>query len=158
MHLRGLWLLVLLGVTGIASAGDAGSQDPFTVLRAAYAARDADAAAAAYVEDGELHYRYAGAAPEQYRGRQAIAGAFRAFFAGLDPAAPIDLDFRMLRRDGHAAAGFYRMRIGDTEVYGAFEVSFAPDGRFVRDTSTDATRAQFEAAPEEAAPKEVPAR
>ena len=117
------------------------------MLSAAYAARDADAAASAHTRHAGLHYRYANAAPEDYRGRNAIAGAFRAFFAGINTSDAIQLDFRMSHRGRQAAAGVYRMRIGQADYYGRFDLTFARDGRFARDTSSDATRADFEALP-----------
>lgn len=118
--------------------------DPFATLQAAYAVRDAEAAAAAYTEDGEVVYRYAGAAPERHKGRAAIAASFEAFFAGLDPGAALMLEFRFTHRDSAGARGFYRLRIGDADHHGRFDVVFAADGRFLRDTSSDATRVEFE--------------
>lgn len=121
--------------------------DPFLSLRAAYAARDADAAAAAYAEDGEVVYRYAGAEPERHSGRPAIAASFRSFFAGLAPAEPLGLDFRFLHRDRHGARGFYRLRVGESAYYGRFDVTFSEDGLFRSDTSSDASLEDFESAP-----------
>lgn len=56
----------LSGLSAVANA------DSFADLRAAYAVRDASAAAAAYAPDGIVNYRYDGAPEEIYRGHAAI--------------------------------------------------------------------------------------
>lgn len=123
------------------------ADDPFRLLGAAYATRDAEAAAAAYADEAEVVYRYAGAEPERHHGRPAIMASFRSFFASLAPADPLHLEFRFLRRDEAGARGFYRLRVGESVHYGRFEVTFSKDGRFLTDTSSDALREDFEAVP-----------
>ncbi|MBC7883806.1 MAG: hypothetical protein H7Y37_21150, partial [Anaerolineae bacterium] len=119
--------------------------EPFAQLRAAYAARDADAAAAAYAPDAEVIYRYAGVPEERYIGRAAIAASFRKLFAQIDPAKPLDLNFRTTNRQGKKISGIYRLRIGqDSASYGRFEVDLAPHGSFLRDTSRGALLNEFE--------------
>lgn len=140
---------VLLALTACASArAPAPVADPFDLLRSAYVARDAMAASEAYAPDAEVVYRYAGSAPEHHSGRTAIATSFTAFFVGLAPADAVSLEFRFLHRDRAAAGGFYRLRVGDADYYGRFEVTFAPTGLFATDTSSDATRDDFEALPD----------
>ncbi len=117
----------------------------FATLRAAYAARDAGAAAGAYADSAEVIYRYAGAPEERHRGRTAIRASFAALFAQIDTAQAMDLNFRVTRRRGRSMAGLYRIRIGTSQqLYGRFDVTLDGAGRFVRDVSTDATAAEFE--------------
>lgn len=142
--MRRVLLAAMLIVFGSASSADPG---PFAQLRAAYAARDPAAAAAAYAPDAELVFRYAGVAEENYRGTAAIAGSYKKFFDQVDPATRLDLNFRITTSDGARRRGIYRLRIGTgSTTYGRFEVDVASDGRFARDSSSDATLAEFEEA------------
>ena len=144
------WLIcVALALAVLASPARA---EPFEQLRAAYAARDAAAAALAYSSDAEVIYRYAGAPEERHVGRAAIEASFAALFAQLDPAARPDLSFRLVSQQGSRRSGFYRLRLGaDLVLYGAFDVELSADGLFARDVSTDATADDFEGAPVPAA-------
>lgn len=144
-RLAALLLLCLATLVPSASAMRAAAPaDPFDTLRAAYAARDADAAAAAYTDDAVVEYRYTGDVPERHAGRAAIAASFAAFFDGLEAGRPVTLEFRFDERDATAARGVYRLRIGDTPFFGRFDVTFAADGRFATDVSSDATEEDFE--------------
>ena len=143
--LRACLICVALAMAALVSPARA---EPFEQLRAAYAARDAAAAALAYSSDAEVIYRYAGAPEERHVGRAAIEASFAALFAQLDPADRPDLRFRQVLQEGSRRSGFYRLRLGaDTVLYGAFAVELSTDGLFARDISTDATVDDFEAAP-----------
>lgn len=142
--LPALACLAAVPLSGVSAAAKA---EPFAELRAAYHSHDAIAAAAAYAPDAEVVYRYDGWPEERHRGTQDIASSFRAMFARIDPATPIDLNFRQTRREGNRAQGFYRLRIGKAHVsYGRFDVKLDSQGRFLRDVSRSATREDFEAA------------
>lgn len=121
--------------------------NPFAELRSAYRNRDAEAAARAYANNGTVIARYAGAPEERHEGQRAIAGSFTQFFSQIDAGQAIDLNFRATEMSATEATGFYRMRIGRGDIYyGRFDVTFAPDGRFLSDTSSDATAEDFEGA------------
>ena len=142
-----LWLIC--AAFALAACAPSARAEPFEQLRAAYAARDARAAALAYAPDAEIVYRYAGVPEERHVGRIAIEASFAAFFAQLDPSVPPDLRFRITHLDGSRRTGFYRLGLGvGTTVYGAFDVELSADGLFVRDVSTDAAMADFEPATE----------
>lgn len=121
--------------------------EPFSKLRAAYAARDANAAAAAYMPDAQVVYRYDGAPEERYSGTEPIASSFKALFDQIDAKDQLDLNFRETSRVGNRAQGIYRLRIGKAQAsYGRFDVMLDPTGKFVSDTSTSASREDFEEA------------
>lgn len=121
--------------------------DPFSELRAAYAARDAAAAAATYAPDAEVVYRYDGAPEERYRGTQSIASSFQTLFDQIDAKDKLDLNFRETSRIGNRVQGVYRLRIGMAQIsYGRFDVVLDPSGKFASDTSTSAIREDFEEA------------
>lgn len=140
--LRMGWRRLLPGLVALALAGPAAA-DPFADLRAAYGARDARAAAAAYTPDASVTYRYDGAPEEQHAGTAAIERSFRQLFDQIDPKLPIDLQFRFGARSATAASGVYRLAIGQTASYGRF--ALAPDGRFATDLSTSASAADYDA-------------
>lgn len=120
---------------------------PFERLRAAYAARDAEQAAAAYAPDATVTYRYDASPEERHTGREAIAASFRSLFDQIDAAQLLDLNFRAIERRGDTVAGVYRLRIGSGAAsYGRFSVKLTPEGLFASDLSTSATLADFEAA------------
>ena len=132
-------------------------QSPFIDLADAYTARDAKAAAQAYSSDATIVYAYDNAPKEVFQGRFEIEKSFGNFFNQIDSALPLDLNFRIARRQGAATSGYYRLRFGDKEnSYGRFDVVQDKAGRFVRDRSTSATRRDFEgtAAPLLIRPKE----
>lgn len=138
-------LMALLAMASAASAGAQTTQDdPFLVLRRAYAARDAAAAASAYASDAQVTYAYAGSPEENHRGTAEIEASFAALFAQIALGDAIDLNFRVTEREGDRAAGFYRLRLGEAASYGHFAVRFAADGRFAEDRSSDAGLADFE--------------
>lgn len=139
-------LILLAAMVGSTQAAPAPGDAAFGALRAAYAAREPAAAAAAYTADARVIYRYAGTPEDRRVGRAAITASFRELFDQIDPATPIDLNFRLAETAGDRRIGFYRMRIGKSVSYGRFEVRLAPDGRFVEDISSDATQADFEGA------------
>lgn len=119
--------------------------DPFAELRAAYAARNAAAAAATYTPDANVIYRYAGSPEERHRGTAAIRASFAALFQQIDPAKPLDLNFRQTERTGKRVVGYYRLRIGRDQVsYGRFDVLLGAGGKFSQDVSTDAPAEAFE--------------
>lgn len=121
--------------------------DPFADLRTAYAARDANAAAAAYAKDAEVIYRYEGAPEERHKGEQAIAASFAALFNQIDPKDQIDLNFREMNRVGNRVQGIYRLKLGRALMsYGHFEVLLDASGKFASDISTSATQVDFEEA------------
>lgn len=143
-----LSLALLLGSNG--SAQEA-APDPYAQLRSAYAARDAEAAAAAYAADGRYVEAYDGASPLIVRGRAAIAAHLRAFFAGLPPDAAVDINFRTTANAAGRVTGFYRLRIGrgpdSRDYFGRFATLADGSGRFALDVSGSATRDDFEGAP-----------
>ena len=121
--------------------------EPFSELRAAYVARDANAAAAAYAPDARVVYRYVGALEESYRGTEPIMSSFKALFDQVDAKDRLDLNFRETSRDGNRVQGVYRLRIGKTQAsYGRFDVVLDASGKFASDTSTSASREDFEEA------------
>ena len=122
--------------------------EPFSSLRSAYAVRDADAAAAAYLANADVVYRYAGSPEERHRGTRSIAASFKALFDQIDPKDKLDLNFRTTSRDGNRMQGVYRLKIGSVQAsYGRFEVVLDESGKFVSDLSTSASRDDFEEAP-----------
>ena len=136
-----LAFMLLLG------CGSPAQAEPFSELRAAYAARDANAAAAAYATDAEVVYRYDGAPEERYRGTQPIASSFKALFDQVDPKDQLDLNFRETSRAGNKVQGVYRLKIGKAQAsYGLFDVVVDATGKFVSDVSTSASLEDFEEA------------
>lgn len=121
--------------------------NPFVDLSAAYASRNADAAAASYSRDAVVTYRYDGAPEERHEGTKAITSSFRALFAQIDGKDRLDLNFRETFRAGKRVQGYYRLRIGkEQSSYGRFDVMLDSSGRFASDISTGATRNEFEEA------------
>lgn len=140
------WLTAIICLF-IAVTSDAALANPFAALRAAYASRDADAAAAAYAPDALVIYRYDGAPKERYRGTQSIAASFKALFDQIDPSDKLDLNFRETSRIGNRVQGVYRLRIGKAHTsYGRFDVILDPSDKFVSDVSSSANREDFEEA------------
>lgn len=120
--------------------------EPFAELSAAYAARDARAAAAVYAPDGELINSYTGSAAKHFRGRAAIEANFANLFAGIDPQEKIDINFRVTEANGATRRGVYRLRLGAKAYFGKFAVQVTPDGKFARDQSFDGSLVDFEEA------------
>ena len=121
--------------------------DPFVALSEAYQKRDAAAAGAMYSPSATVIYRYDGAPEERHVGTTAITQSFRQLFDQIDAGERIDLNFRIVTRNGTEGTGVYRLRIGTgVTSYGRFSVTFGPDGRFLSDTSTSVTLADFEGA------------
>ncbi len=138
---------VVLGSLGLLACGSPAQSEPFSELRAAYAARDAAAAAAAYAPDAQVVYRYDGAPEERYRGTQPIASSFKALFDQIDPKDQLDLNFRETSRAGNRIQGVYRLKIGKAQTsYGRFDVVVDATGKFDSDASTSASREDFEEA------------
>ena len=120
--------------------------DPFVELRAAYAARDAQAAAAAYAQDGEFINSFKKSPREYYRGRAAIEANFAKLFAEIDSQGKLDINFRVTEANGTTKRGMYRLKVGAKAYFGKFVVRLTPDGKFARDESFDGTRSDFEEA------------
>jgi alpha/beta superfamily hydrolase len=138
--------------------GAAKTDDPYAILRDAYARGDVAAAGRAYAENAIYTEAYSGAPPEERRGRAEIEKGFARTFKQLGaPTAerPIDLNFRFTQRQrGNGRGtdeGFYRIRVGRSDdpgaqaYYGSFRASHA-GGVFVRDHSGDGSRDDFETA------------
>ncbi len=138
-------LFLALGACAPASAPTP-APEAFRVLSEAYASRDAAAAASAYAEDGVVIYAYEGVPEERFEGRAAIEASFQRFFDQFPPSQSLSLSFRFGERSNEAARGVYELRVGDSQYYGSFDVTFE-DGLFVRDVSSDATAAAFDALP-----------
>jgi alpha/beta superfamily hydrolase/ketosteroid isomerase-like protein len=139
---------VVLAFMALLGCGSPATAEPFAELRAAYAARDANAAAAAYAPDAEVVYRYNGAPEERYLGTQPIASSFKALFDQIDSKDKLDLNFRQTSRVGNRVQGLYRLRIGRKQVsYGRYDVVLTASGKFASDTSASASREDFEEAP-----------
>lgn len=139
-------LVVFAFMAVLASASPAWAE-PFAELRAAYAARDAVAAAGAYAPEGQVVYRYDRAREERYRGTKRIASSFKALFDQIDAKDKLDLNFRETARVGNRVLGLYRLRIGKAQAsFGHYDVVLSASGRFVSDTSTSARRGDFEEA------------
>jgi dienelactone hydrolase len=132
--------------------------DPFAVLRAGYAARDAKLAASAYGPNALYVELYPGQAPVIRSGQPAIEAGFHELFAALAPPeteVSLDLNFRRVKSVANVGAvdetGFYRLRVLDRTgkqsqaFYGSFAVRIV-DGRFVLDSSGPADMRQFESA------------
>lgn len=147
-NMHGLITIVALAVSmASASSAQVPVPDPFAQLRAAYAKRDALAAAAAYTPDAEVIYRYAGTPEERHKGRDAIARSFQTLFDQIDPSDKTDLNFRTTERNGSRVQGVYRLSFGYGKVSeGRFDVTLSPDGRFASDLSLDASPGAFEEA------------
>ncbi|QJB69942.1 alpha/beta hydrolase family protein [Parasphingorhabdus halotolerans] len=127
--------------------------DPYAVLRQAYAERDAERAAAAYVPDATLTYDY-GDPIEKYEGSAAIARSFDDLFKRVDPELKLDLNFRTANSKTAKGRieenGVYRLRFGDAETsFGTFKVvrEATGQGRFISDFGTSATVDDFESLP-----------
>ncbi|MFM2410240.1 MAG: hypothetical protein RL481_1068 [Pseudomonadota bacterium] len=118
--------------------------DPFAELRDAYAARDAQAAAAAYAPDGEFINNFGKSPREYYRGRAAIEANFAKLFAEIDSKRKLDINFRVTEANRSTKRGVYRLRVGAKAYFGKFAVQLTPDGKFARDESFDGTRSDFE--------------
>lgn len=121
--------------------------DPFARLRAAYAARDAAAAAAAYAPDARYIEAYGGERPAILTGRAAIERHLRAFLDRLPTGAPVDLNFRTVTAGRGRTTGLYRIRYGNgptaEALFGHFSTR-AGVGGFTFDLSGSADRAAFE--------------
>lgn len=134
-------------VAALTACSSPASADPFADLSAAYANRNADAAAASYSRDAVVAYRYEGAPEERHEGTKAITSSFRALFDQIDGKDRIDLNFRQTIRAGKRVQGYYRLRIGKGQSsYGRFDVMLDSSGKFASDISTGATRDEFEEA------------
>lgn len=121
--------------------------DPFAILRDAYARRDANFAARAYVESAEVEYRYDGVPKESYIGTDAIRDLFESLFSSVSKDEALDLNFRITSKSTDSAEGFYRLRFAQKNAsYGKFSVRIGPDGRLASDLSTSASRDDFEEA------------
>ena len=143
----GIRLVLAMALAGCSTITGA-SSDPFTGLADAYAARDAAAAAANYTSDAKVVYAYDGAPSEEYKGRSEVQASFVAFFGGIDRTVPLDLNFRLRKREGRRAWGVYRLRLGPSETsYGTFDVILSDDGFFASDRSASATQTDFEELP-----------
>lgn len=140
------WLRAILVFLIVVTPG-AALANPFASLRAAYASRDANAAAASYAPDALVVYRYAGTPEERHEGTRAIAGSFAALFDQIDARDALDLNFRETYRNGNHVRGYYRLRVGRSQTsYGRFDVVIDESGKFTSDQSSDATRDEFEEA------------
>lgn len=129
------------------AATSAAQAEPFSALRVAYAARDAEAAAAAYTPTARVTYRYAGTPEERHDGTKSIAASFKVLFDQIDATDRLDLNFRETSRIGNRVQGIYRLRIGRTQTsFGRFDVILDASGKFASDLSTGAGRADFEEA------------
>lgn len=141
--MRALTILPLMLLVGAAPE----QIDPFVGLSEAYRTRDASAAAVLYAPDATVIYRYEGAPEERHVGTASITQSFRQLFDQIAPNERIDLNFRIVVRSELRGTGLYRLRIGaGVTSFGRFAVTFGPDGRFLSDTSTSATLADFEGA------------
>jgi len=128
-----------------AMTAQAAPLDPFSILRDAYARRDADLAARAYVDNAEVEYRYDGVPKETFIGADAIRDSFESLFSSVSKTEALDLNFRITSKSTASAEGFYRLRFGRQNAsYGRFSVRIAPDGRLASDLSTSASRDDFE--------------
>ena len=125
---------------------------PYDSLRHAYSARDAQMAADSYALDARVVYEGDPAGSAEFSGRDAIQSSFAEFFAGLDPADALDLNFRVTGRrvlgDRIEEKGVYRLRAGRTVTsFGRFETARdRASGLFLSDVSGPGTRADFEQA------------
>ncbi|MEQ1724492.1 MAG: alpha/beta hydrolase [Sphingopyxis sp.] len=141
-----LLLALCLSPVGAMAQDDAASA-PFAQLRAAYAARDAAAAAAAYAPDARYIEAYDSERPTIITGRGAIERHLRSFLERLPAGAPIDLNFRSIRAARGRVTGLYRIRFGTgptaRTLFGRFSTRLGADG-FVQDISSSADRAAFE--------------
>ena len=123
--------------------------NPFEILREAYAERDAAKAASAYTDDATLRYQYT-QSTEFHEGSDQIEASFQELFSRVDSDVPIDLNFRIESSEQNSAGlrqtGIYRLRFGDRDAsFGTFDVLVSPDdGRFIADISTDSSRDDFE--------------
>lgn len=141
-------LFGVLALSALLAGASPADADPFATLRAAYAARDADAAAGAYSTGAEVVYRYDGSPEERYRGTQSIAASFKSLFDQVDARDRLDLNFRETSRVGNRVLGIYRLKIGRAQAsYGRFDVLLDGRGKFASDVSTSASRDTFEEAP-----------
>ena len=162
--LSSLWLWAgLLGLVGCAGSAQTPpsaqalpsiGSEPYAILRQAYLAKDGAQAATAYTTEAALIYADGPGGDQTYQGTDAIAQSFQNFFDQIADTDVLDLNFRLTeqRRAGDALheRGLYRLRVGEEITgYGSFEVirEGSGIGRFRRDTSSPATREDFENAP-----------
>jgi ketosteroid isomerase-like protein len=129
-------------------------RQPFEVLRAGTAAKDAGLAASAYGPDAVLVFEYGGASREEHVGDAAILASYHRTFAPLKPEWPVDINFKLDAGapDASTRTGAYRITVdtgGRTiATYGRFEVTLRKVGDrwlFVRDAGREATAADYAA-------------
>lgn len=95
-----------LAVAALTSCSSPALADPFVDLSAAYANRNAAAAAAVYTQNAVVTYRYDGTPEERHEGTKAITSSFRALFDQIDGKDRIDLNFRQTLRAGNRVQGY----------------------------------------------------
>jgi hypothetical protein len=143
-------ILVLMLAPSVSLAQGESQTNPFARLRAAYAARDAAAAAAAYAPDARYVEAYRGQRPAIIAGRSAIERHLGAFLDSLPANAAVDINFRATTLDRGRLTGFYRIRVGqgpDAQAFfGHFSTRASTNG-FSLDVSGSADRNAFEDAP-----------
>lgn len=152
---------VLLVFVVVLSACDTGPDgpvetiDPFAVIRQAYATRDPQLAASAYLPDAVLTYDFDNERVV-YTGAEEIAGSFADFLTQVPLDEPLDINFRVENRllTGELSneKGYYRLRgSAGFEMFGRFEVrrdmTARGAGRLRADYSTSASNADFEKLP-----------
>jgi X-Pro dipeptidyl-peptidase (S15 family) len=146
LHRRMRPWIVLVGLLCAWACGSANAA-PFAELRSAYAARDAGAAALAYAERAEVIHHGGDARPQRYQGRAAIVTSLRMFFAQLDAASPLDLNFRVGPTRGRTITALARLRVGAGDVrYRKVQMRLNAVGQIAREVSRDATLREFEEA------------
>ena len=130
---------------------------PYSELREAYGAHDAERAARAYAYDAIYNELYDETPPRLLAGRGAIASSFKDMFdqfSNNGQKSPLDLNFRLVTRhaspNGTSDVGLYRLQVGAgrerSMIYGRFSTQIR-GGLFHFDTSTNASAEDFESAP-----------
>jgi ketosteroid isomerase-like protein len=159
--MRKLLSIVLFAITFHAVPAVAQSAEelraPFSILRDAYARKDATAAAQAYTRDAKIVFQYPGMPREEHVGTAAITATIVRVLQPIRPEWTIDMNFKLEPASGAGSprTGLYRIavNIGAKTVnsYGRFTVRFGmEDGvwRFSEDISDIATQADYDSAPQ----------
>lgn len=156
---RAIGILLLATMLAPISVAATQGQDfaaPYRVLREANFKRDSALAASAYADGARLIFDYGDGRGEMFQGRQDIRFAYARTFGQVDPATPIEIEFRFdtPRITATRHSGAYRLTASvagkPITSYGGFSVRLTKeDGswRFAEDRGSVISSAEFYALP-----------
>ena len=125
---------------------------PYAQLREAYVKLDPVAAANAYAENAVYKEAFAGFPSVTRTGKLEIQRGFATFFGSLakpNRETKLDVNFRLTSSKEGDDSGIYRLRVGYSgqkqfaNYYGSFHTKIV-DGKFILDSSSNGTVADFE--------------